>query len=151
FALAASPQARSLRRLNLGGVGLTAAGVAALANAPHLADLRELSLWQDVLGDDGVRALASGGLVNLRSLTLIDVGATVAAWRGFFDGPIVARLSRLALRTPMDAGVVNELASSSRLTALRELSLCRTGLGPAGAQALATAGWLDGLISLDLS
>ncbi|MFO0929279.1 MAG: TIGR02996 domain-containing protein [Gemmataceae bacterium] len=118
-----SPQLRQLRVLNLAANGLQ----------PEAADplmlcqvrLRELTLWGNRLGDEGVGRLAVSDV--LRELRKLDLRGNEVG-----DGGAVA------------------LARSQRLASLQELNLADNRIGPLGALALARSAWADQLTSLTL-
>jgi uncharacterized protein (TIGR02996 family) len=151
-----------LRRLTgLGFVdicSLTTAGFQALAEAPHLADLRHLNLsvgGGDVADrDDGIRLLAdSPYLSDLTELGLRGNGLTDAAASALAMSRRLTRLERLDLGD--NAGVgdpgVWDLARSANLAALRVLNLSGSGVTETGAEALADWRHAGALRELDLS
>jgi hypothetical protein len=86
-----------VRRLLLRTNHLDDRDVAALAESPYLAELRELDLGVSFLGDEGVIALArSAAFPGLRVLSLVrtDVGEPGA--RALAESPLAGSLSRLA-------------------------------------------------------
>jgi uncharacterized protein (TIGR02996 family) len=125
---AAVPRLRALALSDNGRIG--AAGVAALADSPHLAGLRALDVSGNDVTDAGIRAVTGS-----RFLTRLHT-------------------FRVHNNRIGDAGVA-ELASSAllaRVLARRpRLDLRSNGIGPAGARALAAAPALGRLVSLDLS
>src|SRR5262249_52108253 len=129
-ALAACPQAISLRRLEAegdphGGCFPRPEGMAALAAAPHLAGLRELELCIHQLGDEGARALA--GSAHLHNLSVL-------------------RLSSCRIRDPGAAA----LANSAVLASVTHLNLRYNDITSGGALALAQSPHLDRLQVLEM-
>jgi uncharacterized protein (TIGR02996 family) len=91
-----------------------------LAAEPLLARFRQLDLWGNPLGDDGVRALlVSPYLASVRAL----------------------RLAQTGLRAEGAAAV----ADTAALAGLEELDLSHNHIGTRGAQALADSPYLKGL------
>jgi uncharacterized protein (TIGR02996 family) len=125
---AATPRLRALALSDNQRIG--AAGVALLAESPHLAGLRALDVSGNDVGDAGVRSVTrSRFLTRLHTFRIHgnrigDPGATELA-----GSPLLARM--LAQRPRLD--------------------LRQNGIGPAGAQALAASPLLGRLVGLDLS
>jgi Ran GTPase-activating protein (RanGAP) involved in mRNA processing and transport len=168
--LACCPHWHCLRELDLRFNGLdgTAAGV--LAQAPFAGQLQTLNLSGNPLGDAGWEQLASGTWSNLRRLNLAETAASdrglaaLAQSPGFpalrelliernefsamgaqalAQAPWLGQLHTLDVHQDKpgfgDEGII-ALAKSGRLTNLRTLDLYNAGLGPRGAEALATSG-----------
>ena len=153
LALAASPLARRLEKLNLGTCNLSAAGTRALAS-PAFANLRELSLKGEDNTHDAVDLAAIGGsphLARLQSLWLESMGLDDAAFAPLFDGPGASALHTLALQgNRLTAEGMQAMAASPKMRSLRVLRLRKNSIGPAGAAALAESPHLHGLRWIDL-
>ena len=150
--LAASAHLASLTTLDLGGNGISAAGVEALAGSEHLRNLTTLNLWDNDIGDAGVEALAgSEHLRNLTTLSLWYNGIGEAGARALAGSEHLRNLTSLNLghNDIGDAGV-EALAGSEHLRNLTTLSLWYNGIGEAGARALAGSEHLRNLTSLNL-
>jgi uncharacterized protein (TIGR02996 family) len=121
--LLGSPHLTSLARLDLSGVGLTAAQVKAWAAAPGLPGLRSLSLAKNRLGPVSVRALTGSALAaRLKELDLSD--------------------------NPLGDNGTRALAESPNLRGLTVLRLNKTQMGDAGADALVRSPNLPNLVSI---
>ncbi len=133
--------------------GHTAAEITELLALPELANLVELHITGNALGDDGVRALAeSPCLRDLTVLALRKVGAGVAAIEALARSPGVTNLVKLDLEdNPVGAAGVRALGDSPCLAGLRTLNLVLTELDAEGARALADGALLSGLTRVDLS
>jgi uncharacterized protein (TIGR02996 family) len=124
-----------------------------LADCAHLRRVSALHLTDNLIGDDGVRALAASphlaGLATLRlgGNGLGDLGAEALA-----DAPHLARLTTLNLsgNNIGNAGV-RALAQSPYLAGLTALDLRNNQIGDAGVRALAQSPYLRRLRVLDLS
>jgi uncharacterized protein (TIGR02996 family) len=177
--LTALPELACLRSLDLGYNLLTGDLVKPLAHSPHLAELRNLNLACNPLGNVGAFALAEAPLCRLSELYLYRTQMGVAGleailaaqgWPGFtvldlhsnplfVEGALaVARSPRAAPLLSLDLsdtqshdGGARALADSPHLGNLRYLSLCHYRLTDAGAEALASARSLHALEELDLS
>lgn len=127
------------------------AAMAQLA-ALDLSTLRSLSLPYWELGSAGARALAASP--HLRTLTALDLrycalgNAGVSALAAALDGGSIEEL-HLQRNRLTEKGA--QALAGVRLPALRVLDLRYNGLGDAGAQALGTAPFADGLRSLRLN
>lgn len=104
---------------------ITAAGVLALAKSPYAAGLRELDLSYSEFGDEGVAALATPKLANLRKLSLKAVDMTAVG--------------------------LQSLLKPNHWQQLKVLELGSNHLGPDAAQLLVAATSLANLESLSLS
>jgi uncharacterized protein (TIGR02996 family) len=122
-------------------------GLAALAQSPHLGNLRCLWLYMQKIGHAGARALsATRHLTNLRKLSLgfCRIGAEGAC--ALANGP----WPELALQLDhCDLGddAAEALAEAPALVAL---DLSSNRIGDAGAKALSRAPGLKGLVALDV-
>ena len=165
LALMACPHLPRLRSLGLADNGLVVRGATAIAEAlpPQAADLTELDLSINDVGDDGAEVLSR--LVALRNLTVLSlrqqeaapyhdrihaVGVTALA-----DSPHLTELVALDLAHNAigDAGL-RALAGWPKLRQFRRLNLSDNGIGDigdAGIQRLVTSPYLEQLNSLDLS
>jgi uncharacterized protein (TIGR02996 family) len=130
--LARSANLPELRVLDLAQCRLTRAGLAALAEAPWLPNLRGLTLG-DKPGVKGVRLLASAPLSNLRKLAMHYAELGDAEVRALLTAPWLAGLTHLELDNNKitDAGAV-ALAGADRLDRVVHLDLCGNAIGPRG-------------------
>jgi uncharacterized protein (TIGR02996 family) len=115
-----------LRHLDLRTSHIDAAAARSLAAAGWLAQLETLDLSSyNLLGDDGVRALAESGVwAGLRVLRLSLLSCTSAGVRAVAACPHLAGLRELILRgTEPGTSCLGELARSSGLGNLRRLDL----------------------------
>jgi uncharacterized protein (TIGR02996 family) len=131
-----------LRKLNLTFSGIGPLGVEALARAPGLAELAELTLNSNTINNAGGQALAeSKYLTNLTALRLHGCRIGVKGTQALAASTNVAKLSVLDLSSNgiADNGV-RALVESPHLTRLRELNLGGdNGLHVAAIEEL--AGW----------
>lgn len=177
-ALTASANLGPLARLSLSGSEIEERGAAALGRCDRLRSLRELVLDGCSLDDQGLAALFGGGVfagvrhLDLRNCSLWEKGAAVLAGTAFDelhtlnlnDTWVRANaLTSLAAapwwRTVQsldlggnkfdDAGAV--VLAGSRLDSIRHLCLTLNCIDDEGAIVLASAPWLRGLRTLDLS
>jgi uncharacterized protein (TIGR02996 family) len=176
--LLTSPLLGRVRGLDLGENALDAAAVAALVEAPHARELRELLLANNDILDAGARAIARSRLKKLERLELAgnlieDEGAEALADSatlyalcdlGVAGNSITPRGVR-ALATPADyrlaaldlghnavalAGAM-ALAQAPASSKLRRLGLASAQIGPAAALALSLSPQLAGLEALGLA
>jgi uncharacterized protein (TIGR02996 family) len=155
-----------LEVLDLARTGITDAGARALAAAPALGRLRDLSLWGNPLTDAGFRALVQSP--NLAALTHLRLGlhGTASAFSdaglaALAQSPCPPRLRALGLAGAHvgDTGLA-ALAGYRHLDALRQLDLAKarspfallnaSGITDAGARVLASLPALGGLRWLNL-
>jgi hypothetical protein len=103
---------------------LTPAALVALAESPLLAQIEELHLLGNWLGEEGLRALAaSPHVVGLKSLNLLQ-GASPAGLRAVVESPRLATLARLDLSwTKLDSSLAALLAEPHVLPALIQLAV----------------------------
>jgi uncharacterized protein (TIGR02996 family) len=145
----------SLEVLNLAGnVELGPKGVAELAAAPFLGQLRELDLSNCHIGPEGVEPLVSSPNFRCPNQLELDSNAiSGAGLRALLKAPGLERVIVLRLEsTRLNADDIAELAACPRLAGLLHLCLSPgSALGPAGAQALAGSRHLRSLASLELS
>jgi uncharacterized protein (TIGR02996 family) len=151
-ALAESPSATSLRRLDLGKIDLTAAAIRVLARSSRLTALTRLHLAHTNIDDCAVKEIAfSGGLPKLRDLYL---GRN--RLRG--DGPVALtvaspprRLRVLELsRNHLGSDTVISIAECPAMAELEELNLEDNHIGDDAAQALASSCYMDRLRLLEI-
>jgi uncharacterized protein (TIGR02996 family) len=165
-ALAGSPAAAALRKLDLGGNAVTDAGARALAASPHLKGLRALDLAMCQVGPEGVRALTAPeafpllhdlsleydpvgdvGLMALarwrrargvRELILDDAGITAEGVIAVVDRGDLRGLWRLGLGGNDEIGDegIAALANCPDVAELRDLDIYGVGLTDEGARAL---------------
>jgi uncharacterized protein (TIGR02996 family) len=144
----------SLQSLHLGGnYEMGPEGAKALARAPFLAQLRELDLTNCQLTAPGLKALVSSK--HFRCPLLLDIGCNPvgpAGLRAVLEAPGLEQLVTLeASGCKVDDAAIATLAGCPRLTTLLHLDLgANDGIGPAGAEALASSPHLRRLASLVL-
>jgi uncharacterized protein (TIGR02996 family) len=113
-----------LEGIELSSSGVTAKGLQALAACPQAAQLTELSIWYNDVGDAGTKILtASPILKGLKTLRLANSGLT-------------------------DDGV-KALAASPHFAGLTELNLGGNAITATGIQAVASAAWKLNTLALD--
>ncbi len=129
-----------LRSLNLWGNHLTNRGVAALADAHHLAGLETLQLNFNPLGLAAAPALAQARFADrLRFLGVYDCQLGDQALAELF-GAAFPRLEELhAGGNPLGREAAASLRTNSAFSRLHTLSLSRCGIGPAAAAVLGEA------------
>jgi uncharacterized protein (TIGR02996 family) len=146
-ALADTPVAPRLWRLDVSGNRLADAGARVLASRPEFGNLQTLTFRADELDQPscvhaaGAEALAnSATLTRLQSLDLGDHFIGDAGLRSLATGPLADRLERLGVEyneiEVVDSGIL-AVVESPRLTSLRELRFGGNDLGRLGAEALA--------------
>lgn len=124
-ALARSPWASGLRRLELRSNLITEHGLIALARSEYLGGLRHLDLQQNEIGDAGLVAVAESQ--TLKSLESLD-----------FDF------------NPVSGAAVASLARAPSMRGLTLLSLASREIDDAAAEALAGSPWLGEVERLEL-
>jgi uncharacterized protein (TIGR02996 family) len=146
--------------LGLGGLGITVAQVAELADWPRLQRVTSLDLSANQLSAEGVRVLCSSPhLARLTALNLArnNLGSEAAAVLA--SSPLLARLTSLDLSSnSLDrdwSGYRNQtgviaLVGSPLLARLTSLNLSANDLDDDGARALAASPHLTSLTRLDL-
>ena len=147
-ALAESPHVRDLRDLRL-FFPLTDAAAEILAGAKHLDGLTDFNADFAGVSPAGFRAIARAGWFrNLRRLSVGErLGDPILA--ALADLPTFPNLRRLVLSdNAFTATGIARLAASKAFPNLVELDLSRTPIGPEGVAALARAKWP--LAKLDL-
>jgi len=139
-----------LRRLTLAAFEGEDEALTALAAAAFLPCLDTLHL-RSILPGRGVAALLAAGLPALRSLALAGVEADPALAEAFAARRPVASWKALHLwpRAPLTGDVLAALAAPA-LGSLTRLEVGQSGLGDAGARAVAASPALAGLRSLEL-
>jgi uncharacterized protein (TIGR02996 family) len=144
----------SLEALNVAGnMELGPKGVAELAAAPFLGQLRELDLTNCRLGAEGVQALMSApGFRCPDHLELASNALGGAGLRALLKAPGLERVIVLELEsTGLSDDDVAALAACPRLGGLLHLGLGPgEGIGPAGAKALARSRHFRSLMSLEM-
>ena len=149
--LAASPHLGRLRELWLPHNSLGDRGAARLASASWLPQVRHLSLSDNGLATEGAEALAGASGFRPRILDLSlnepgDAGLSALVRAGTLDGVADLRLIECRLG---DLGA--EALASRWSLAPESLYLRDNGISDRGAEALASAPWIDGVAFLDLS
>lgn len=144
------PRLRVARALDLVLQGEVPGDRGAWADAPALAGLAIVKVFDDRLGDAGLaRWLCAGGHAQVRELALAS-GITDAGARALADDPRLAGLASLALfRNAIGPDGVAALLGRVPAT-LQRLSLARNALGEPGMRALAGPSALTRLELLDL-
>ena len=124
--LAASPQLREVRALDLSGNWqITPAGAAALLGSEHLASVSTLKLTSTPIGSEGVEALASNRWARLRVLELTGTPASEDALRRLFTSDAVQNLTALAYDagyrypTPVTPALASAIVALPRLASVR--------------------------------
>jgi uncharacterized protein (TIGR02996 family) len=119
----AGPRCSNLHDLSLESSQLRDRAVPALANSPHLANLRRLSLADNI----GLRVASVENLVaSSLTLTALDLLGTSISKRGIrllAESPWSASLRWLALPTPIDRGTAQAVVSSPHLAGLTALKM----------------------------
>jgi uncharacterized protein (TIGR02996 family) len=177
--LAAAPNARNLRGLNMWKTGLTAVGIEALANSPYLTQLADLVVGGQRIGREGFAALARSKLRALHHVSFHECGLTGNDWAALGDAPAFAQVKSLLLsgnsmgdeaalalsrartlhaleeldlkRQGLSEKAIVALANWPGMKAVRKLSLAENSIGPDGGEAIARSPMLSGLLHLDLS
>jgi uncharacterized protein (TIGR02996 family) len=131
--LANNVNLRAVVKINSHAGGFGAERFTRLMRSPHLVNLREIALFEDVVGFEGVRAIA--------------------------DAPAPFKLERLDLNTAIQdedatetkvaVEAVKLIATAQRLAALRELSLLFNGLGERSVKALLKSKTLSKTLKLE--
>ena len=151
--LAASPYLTHLTRLGMDETGIGDVGLAALASSPNLQHLRLLELERNFIGALGIRAVAASPyLSSLYELRLESNG------RIGDDGAVALAATDLRHLTYLDlcgtgigdAGAI-ALATAPALGEVRTLVLCGNRIGDMGAMAIAQSHTLRRLTVLDLT
>lgn len=141
-----------LDELDLGDNLLRDAGLAHLADATCLEDLKVLNLDQCEIGVDGMRNLTTGAsLANLHMLNLnynpLGAEGLRTLWRRSHE-----KLHTLHLvDADIDDNGVSQLADAPASSTLQELDLSRNSCGDKAARALAKAKHLEKLLVLRLN
>ncbi len=163
--------------IELSSGGADVRGVQALAKCPQAAQITELSLWYNEVGDAGAKAIASSPLfTGLKTLRLGVVGVTDEGVQALAASPQLAgltelnvggntitlagvqalasspwKLATLALdNIPLTGKPMAALAAWPGLAAVRDLSLENAGIGQADAAALAASPHLTNLRALEI-
>jgi uncharacterized protein (TIGR02996 family) len=151
-ALAASPGAAALRRLDLGKIDLTFEAVRVLAQASGLTGLMHLHLAHSNLDNRAVKEIAfSQRLPQLRNLylgrnRLTDSGATA-----LLEAPAPRRYRVLELgRNHLGSDTARAIAGCAALAELEELNLEDNHIGDEGALALASSPHLRRMQMLEI-
>jgi uncharacterized protein (TIGR02996 family) len=149
--LATAPALEKLRQLDLCKTGITNAGLRALVGSPRFAQLEMLVLSLNQLDEAGFKCLAGANGGRLRKLDVGTARPGRAGWQALTRSGLLNRVVHLDVET---LGLGAEEAADLAGVPLPELSALEMGynpLGPAGAQSLAAAPWLDQLYVLHLS
>ncbi|XP_066275097.1 uncharacterized protein [Branchiostoma lanceolatum] len=144
--------------LRLKRVGMTSSGMESLApTMRHLAELRELDISENEIGDAGVEVLKDGlsCVPYLAVLRLKRVGMTSEGMK--YLAPNMRHLAELRELDISENQIGNAALESLttillKFTAMQELGLSRTGISATGMSKLVPAlRHLNGLIKLDIS
>jgi len=150
-ALAGSASLRRLSRLVLGGNQIGVEGARALARS-QLGELRELSLDNNPVTDDGARAIAgSDTFARLEHLSLNWTGLTGDGALALARSPRLPAVSELKLSGNALGSAVAAIAQSPIAARLRRFELKETGIDDDAAVAIASSADLAHLLMLDLS
>jgi hypothetical protein len=146
-----SPGLAGITKLSLPNQPLPVEAVRAVTAGRFWPNLRELVLWSCELGDEGAAALDAAGPTQLRVLKLSGNQIAPLGLRTLAAGPILRTVEVLDLGSNFiwDSGA-RTLAAAPHLGNLRRLHLGCCGIGPAGAKALASCPSLSGLRWLTL-
>jgi uncharacterized protein (TIGR02996 family) len=147
-----SAQLPDLVRLELGSNEISSVGMGVLAAWPCLAGLRDLGLFGNHFGPEGLRRLLTAPFYRLRALDIGNCRLGVEGAAMLSASPRLAGLTQLAMGFSSlgDEGI-RLLASSPYLTRLTHLQLYSEDIGPEGARALADSPLLAQLTYLNLS
>ena len=151
--LAAAPLT-NLSALDISGCSIEAGGFRLIANSPHLRQLVSVTAYRNLIGCDGIVALAASPLAE--RLTVLEIQNAEIGDRGvtaLARSPLLDRLTGPGLNLSMnpisDAGAA-ALAASPRLEPFTELILRDCRVGDRGAAALADSPHVANLAYLDL-
>jgi uncharacterized protein (TIGR02996 family) len=146
------PELAELKNLFVFENPLGADGMEAIAGSPALGNLDWLHASETSLGPAGARALAASTTLRcLRHLVLNDCRLGNEGVAALAGSPLLTSVEQLDLhRNDIQAPGMTALAASPYFQQLRSLSLFDNPLGDAGATALAQAVWLDRITSLSL-
>jgi hypothetical protein len=137
--VAAIARMTTLRRLELEREPLGVEGARAIANAPALGELRELSISYGELREKGLAAIA--GATQLGGLRVLEIGLgnsfNAKALAAMLDAWSLAGLRGLTVYGPLRAEGATLLAKSKALGSLESIDVSAASLGDAGAAALA--------------
>ncbi len=145
----------ALTRLSLPGNRIGAAGMAALADGPLLAQVRELDLSVNRCGDDGGQALAAAPwLEHLRSLRLRYNWLSTTGLRALLERlPAAERLSlgEASNRDEVPNAEVLRVAAEGRLSCLEELEVVLNPRDLDPLEAYLASGFAGSLAALSVS
>jgi uncharacterized protein (TIGR02996 family) len=148
--LVRSPHLENLRGLSLAFLATTGRAMEVLADCAHLGRLEDLNLWQADIGAGGLDALArSPHLPRLAHLDLSHVGM------GTTGLDVLARSGRRLRRLRLNGMQLptrglEQLAASSTLGGLEELSIKQSEMEVSAVEALASSPRTDNLRTLTL-
>jgi uncharacterized protein (TIGR02996 family) len=141
-----------LKRLDLSGNRITAERLARLVATPVVASVKDLNLSDNLLGLEGVQALNTHFLLQLRGLHLARTLPGEGGVRALVEAMFIAGLRSLNLSgNILGPSTATALAGSPSVAELRILDLRDNRLGDAGAATLATSPYLGSLLLLDLA
>jgi len=147
-AIAITPALASLRRLRVSGI--SSVGMAALAEAKHLANVHTLELPQSGLGPTGVDILARGALTGITRLQLEQARLTGDELAPLAGSPFAPQLQQLRVHHNKLANAGARLLAA-QFPALELLDVESAELRADGAHTLMSSTKLARLQSLDIS
>jgi uncharacterized protein (TIGR02996 family) len=151
--LLASSSLTSLVELDLSRSVTSGAGLAGLADSPHLTGLWRLELWSNhLVAGDAPALVRWAGRAGLKHLALGDNDLGDDGVRALAGCPALSGLTHLLLdRNGIGPDGAAALAASPHLAGLVELGLIGNPLGPRGAAALASSPHLNKLRRLNVA
>jgi uncharacterized protein (TIGR02996 family) len=157
--LARMPEMNTVKTLSLCGDGFDDSAkdigdetATTLAESPHLTRLETLSLIQNRLTNEGVRAIAhSGRLTRLAKLHLYGNQVNNDTYAMLAASPLGRRMTEWSVdgSFAVNAAAARILARATHLTHITSLSFSNTDMTDDGVEALAKAEHLSGLTELD--
>jgi uncharacterized protein (TIGR02996 family) len=138
-------------RLSFSVMGISAGYALQLFDGPATTGLKELSLRNEPLGDEGLEVLADALPESLLDLTLERVGLRAAGLEALARSERLANLRRLDLsRNSLPPREMRVLSLSRRLAGLRSLALQNCNVGDKGVRHLTRSKFWLNLVELDL-
>jgi len=117
---------------------LTAAGVKAILNSPHVSHVQRLTLANNEIGDDGLSLFAKAtSLPNLAALNLMETKVGDKGVESLAKSDCVRNLSELDLRhNRIGPKGIGKLSASNKMSKLSTLLLEENKIGDAGLRSL---------------